>query len=177
MAQQPPLFAPWRMPYIRGLADAPGECFLCAAGAAADPQERRNRLVLWTTPLSLVMLNLYPYINGHLLVAPRAHKADLEELTQAEQLDLQWQTTRGIALLKRAMSPQGFNVGINLGRCAGAGLPGHVHQHVVPRWGGDANFITIVGEVRVVPSALSQVYDELLRVAGEMQTPQPAAKE
>src|SRR5208282_922622 len=93
MAQQPPLFAPWRMPYIRGLADAPGECFLCAAGAAADPQERRNRLVLWTTPLSLVMLNLYPYINGHLLVAPRAHKADLEELTQAEQLDLQWQTT------------------------------------------------------------------------------------
>jgi ATP adenylyltransferase len=133
--------------------------------------------VLWTTPLSLVMLNLYPYTNGHLLIAPRAHKAELEELTQAEHLDLQLQTTRGIALLKRAISPQGFNLGINLGRSAGAGLPGHLHQHVVPRWSGDTNFMSIVGEVRVVPSALSQLYDELLHVAGQIAISDPCEKE
>jgi ATP adenylyltransferase len=176
MPQQPPLFTPWRMPYIRGLADPPGECFLCAAGATANAQQRRARIVLWTTPLSLVMLNLYPYTNGHLLVAPKTHKAEFEELTQAEQTDLQVQTTRGITLLKRAMSPQGFNLGVNLGRCAGAGLPGHVHQHIVPRWGGDTNFMSIVGEVRVVPSTLPQLYDELLRVAEEIKLLSPEEK-
>jgi ATP adenylyltransferase len=78
------------------------------------------------------------------------------------------QTVRAIELLKRAISPQGFNIGINLGRCAGAGVPGHVHQHVVPRWGGDTNFMSVVGEVRVVPEALSQLYDELMAVLGKM---------
>jgi ATP adenylyltransferase len=79
-------------------------------------------------------------------------------------MDLQRQTMRALALLKRAISPQGFNVGTNLGRCAGAGLPGHVHQHVVPRWSGDTNFMSVVGEVRVVPQAMSQLYEELMRV-------------
>ena len=159
------LNAPWRMEYIRTLekSDADG-CFLCLAGAAASEAEKRGRLVLWTTPLSIVLINRFPYTNGHLLIAPKAHKADLEMLTDEEHLDMQQQTTASVRLLKRAISAQGFNLGVNLGRCAGAGLPGHVHQHVVPRWAGDTNFISVVGEVRVVPQAMSQLYEELMRV-------------
>ena len=166
------IHAPWRMDYIRSLnAPAPigtggdGEaCFLCDAARATNDGERKARLVLWSNEHSIVVINLFPYTNGHLLIAPRQHKADLELLTADEANDLQLQTTRAVKLLKRALSPQGFNIGINLGRCAGAGLPGHLHQHVVPRWAGDTNFITVVGEIRVVPQAVSQLYDELMRV-------------
>ena len=90
-------------------------------------------------------------------------------MSEAEQLDLSVQTVKAVRLLKRAVSAQGFNVGINLGAAAGAGLPGHVHQHLVPRWGGDTNFMSVVGETRVVPEALSQMYVELLRLAAEIQ--------
>jgi ATP adenylyltransferase len=168
----PLLFAPWRMEYIRSLdKPAEGKCFLCGAAEAAgstDPAKRRDHLLLWHTDLSIAVINCYPYANGHLLIAPRAHKADLEELSDPEQLDLASQTTMGVKLLKRAVSAQGFNIGINIGRVAGAGLPGHVHQHVVPRWGGDTNFMSVVGETRVVPEAISQLYDELLRVLPEV---------
>ena len=158
------LYAPWRMEYIRTLEKPEGDaCFLCQAAAASTDEERRTRLVLWSTDHTLVLINRFPYTNGHLLIAPSAHKADLELLTDAEHLDIQKQTTRAVQLLKRAISAQGFNLGINLGRPAGAGLPGHLHQHVVPRWSGDTNFISVVGEVRVVPQAMSQLYDELLR--------------
>jgi len=116
-------------------------------------------------------MNRYPYTNGHLLVAPRAHKADLEELLPEEKIDLVDQTTEAVRLLKRAVSAQGFNIGINIGRCAGAGVPGHLHQHVVPRWAGDVNFMSVVGEVQVVPEAISQMYTELLRVREEMGKP------
>ena len=159
------LFAPWRIDYIRSLAKSESDkCFLCEAAAATTDQERRDRLVLWTTDLSVVLINRYPYTNGHLLIAPRAHMADLEQLSSEQQTDLMVQTTRGLELLKRAMSPQGFNVGINLGRCAGAGVPGHIHQHAVPRWNGDTNFMSVVSEVRVVPQAMQQLYEELVRV-------------
>jgi ATP adenylyltransferase len=90
-------------------------------------------------------------------------------LSEAEQLDLSAQTIAAVRLLKRAVSAQGFNIGINLGKVAGAGLPGHVHQHVVPRWGGDTNFMSVVGETRVVPQALSQLWEELMRVADEIR--------
>jgi ATP adenylyltransferase len=167
--QSRPLFAPWRMDYIRSVVKGEDDdkCFLCQAAAATTGDERRERLVLWTTDATTVLINRYPYTNGHLLIAPRAHKAELEDLTPAEQLDLMRQTTQAVRLLKRAISPQGFNIGINLGRCAGAGLPGHLHQHVVPRWNGDTNFMGVVGEVRVVPQAMSQLYDELGRVRQE----------
>jgi ATP adenylyltransferase len=166
--EKPPLYAPWRMEYIRSLGKNSDECFLCEAAAASDAQQRRQRWVLWTTEFSVVLINLFPYANGHLLVAPKNHKAELENLTDAEHLDLGKQTTEAIGLLKRSVSAQGFNVGINLGRVAGAGVPGHVHQHIVPRWGGDINFVSVVGETRVIPQAMSQLYDELLRVRGEM---------
>ena len=120
--------------------------------------------MLWSTPLTIVLMNRFPYTNGHLLLAPRAHKAEMDELTAEEHLDLQQQTVIAIRMLRRAVSAQGFNVGTNLGRCAGAGLPGHLHQHLVPRWAGDTNFISIVGETRIVPQALTQLYDELMQV-------------
>lgn len=166
------LNAPWRMDYIRTL-DRPDDktCFLCEAAKAVTDEQRRQRLVLWQTEYSVVLINRYPYTNGHLLIAPKAHKADMETLSAEETLDLQVQTIEGIKLLKQAISPQGFNIGINLGRCAGAGVPGHLHQHIVPRWGGDTNFMSVVAEVRVVPQAMQQLWDELnqarhKRVAG-----------
>ena len=169
--QSRPLFAPWRMDYIRSVlkGEDDDKCFLCQAAAATTDADRRQRLVLWTTDTTIVLINRYPYTNGHLLIAPRAHKPDPEDLTPDEQLDLMRQTTRAVKLLKRAASPQGFNIGINIGRCAGAGLPGHLHQHVVPRWNGDTNFMGVVGEVRVVPQAMSQLYDELVRVTKELR--------
>ena len=169
------LYAPWRMDYIRSLSNPAKdkttgeECFLCGAAAASTDDERRSRLVLWQTDLSVVMLNRFPYTNGHLLVLPRAHKADLEELSDDERLDVLRQTTEAVRLLKRAVSAQGFNIGINLGRCAGAGVPGHLHQHVVPRWAGDINFMHVVGETRIVPEAMSQLYAELMRVRAPMR--------
>jgi ATP adenylyltransferase len=161
-----PLNAPWRMDYIRSLEkSSDSECFLCAAAAATTDTEKRDRLVLWSSQHCVVLINRYPYTNGHLLIAPKAHIAELEQLPEDVANDLTKQSTRGLMLLKRAISPQGFNLGINLGRCAGAGLPGHIHQHVVPRWGGDTNFMSVVGEVRVVPQAMSQLYDELLAIS------------
>jgi ATP adenylyltransferase len=164
-----PLHAPWRMDYIRSLEKLQNEaCFLCAAAAATSEKEKRDRLVLWTSEHCVVLINRYPYTNGHLLVAPKAHLAELEELPDAVANDVTRQTTRALVLLKRALSPQGFNIGINLGRCAGAGLPGHVHQHVVPRWGGDTNFMSVIGEIRVVPQAIMQLYDELASVSAKL---------
>ena len=162
------LFAPWRIDYIRELSKIESDkCFLCEAAAATTDQERRERLVLWSSEQSIVILNRYPYTNGHLLIAPKAHIADLEALSAEQQMDLMAQTTRGVELLKRAISPQGFNIGINLGRCAGAGLPGHIHQHAVPRWNGDTNFMSVVSNVRVVPQASQQLYEELMQVLGK----------
>jgi ATP adenylyltransferase len=167
--QGPNLFAPWRIDYIRSLAKpADDRCFICDAVAAQSLDQQRERLVLWTSDHCVVLVNRFPYTNGHLLVAPKAHKAELDELTPEEQLDFQRQTSESVRLLKRAISPQGFNIGINIGRCAGAGLPGHLHQHVVPRWAGDTNFMSVVGEVRVVPQAMSQLWEELVKVRGEM---------
>jgi len=152
------------MDYIRSLSKPEGPCFLCDATRMTSAEDRKARLVLWTTDHSIVLINRFPYTNGHLLVSPKAHKAELDELTRDELVDFQHQTGEAIQLLKRAISPQGFNVGINLGRCAGAGVPGHLHQHIVPRWAGDTNFMTVIGEIRIVPQAMSQLYDELMRV-------------
>jgi ATP adenylyltransferase len=165
------LHAPWRMEYIRSLEknrdNAP--CFLCQA-AEADEANYRRLHILWKTDLTIVLLNLFPYTNGHLLIAPKAHEPEIENLSTEQAADLQVQTIQAVQLLKRALSPQGFNIGINLGRCAGAGLPAHIHQHIVPRWAGDTNFISIVGEVRVVPEAIDRVYEQLMDVRKQMSS-------
>ncbi len=117
----------------------------------------------------VVLLNRFPYANGHLLVAPRRHAADLEDLVPAELADIGTQTVEVVRLLKSAVSAQGFNVGLNLGRVAGAGVPGHLHQHVVPRWGGDVNFMHVIGEVGVVPETTSRLWAELVELREKMR--------
>ncbi len=158
------LYAPWRMQYIRSLnKHDTGQCFLCAAAEADTPEQRAQRLVLWQTPHSIALINRFPYTNGHLLIAPRAHVAELSQLDDDQLLDLEKQTVAAIELLTRTMAPQGFNLGINLGRCAGAGVPGHIHRHIVPRWGGDTNFMSVIADARVIPEAIDRLYEELMQ--------------
>lgn len=160
------LWAPWRMEYIVSLAeDGTAGCFICRY--RDEPQEDAAHHVLWRTRESIVLMNRFPYTNGHLLIAPLAERADLDDLTDAELTDLWRQTRDAKRLLDRAIGPQGYNIGVNIGPCAGAGLPGHVHVHVVPRWSGDTNFMAVLGDVRVVPEALQRMYERLRRVAAE----------
>jgi ATP adenylyltransferase len=163
------LHAPWRMEYIRSLekSNEPPSCgcFLCDATATFDnPEERRRRLVLWQSEHCVCLINRFPYTSGHLLVAPRGHLADLADLPEPALLDLNRQTIRAVELLRRVMNPQGFNIGINMGSAAGAGVPGHLHQHVVARWAGDVNFMSVVGEVRVIPNAMQTLWEQLMVV-------------
>jgi ATP adenylyltransferase len=155
------LWAPWRLAYVANPPkphEDPG-CFLCRGLAARDD---RAHLIALRTARSAVVLNRYPYNNGHLLVAPLAHKGRLDELDTAELLDLQETLRRMVGVLDEAMKPDGYNVGLNLGRVAGAGLPGHLHWHIVPRWNGDTNFMPVLADVRVIPQALEALYDLLV---------------
>lgn len=158
------LWAPWRMAYVaspkpaKPPTDGPDDCFVCRGLAEAND---RANLILHRTPLSVVVLNKFPYNNGHLLVAPLAHKARLDQLTPDELLDQQETLRRMVALLEKTMTPDGFNVGLNLGRAAGAGLPGHLHWHVVPRWNGDTNFMPVFDDTRVLVQSLDALYDLL----------------
>jgi ATP adenylyltransferase len=174
MSRQEQLWAPWRLAFLTGEAAAeetkkekrafkllPGadpECFICRG--VADTADRENLLVERSRE-SVVILNRYPYNNGHLLVAPVAHKGRLDELVESEQIDLQRLIARYVGLLARLMKAEGFNVGLNLGRVAGAGLPGHVHWHIVPRWSGDTNFMPAVSGVKVMPQSLDALWEML----------------
>jgi ATP adenylyltransferase len=152
------LWAPWRLAYV-AVAKPPTDqdpCFICNGLAEAD--DRKNLIALRTAK-SVVVLNRFPYNNGHLLVAPQAHKAKLHDLDADEILDTQQTLTRMIDVLDRTMRPECYNVGLNLGRVAGAGLPGHVHWHIVPRWHGDTNFMPVLGDVRVIVQSLEALYD------------------
>ena len=149
------LWAPWRMEFIK--APKPSGCFFCEA-AAAEPAADPDHLVLARSDLSLVMLNRYPYNNGHLMIAPRAHLANLEELPAATAGDLMRLTQRSLRALRQVLTPEGFNLGINAGKVAGAGVADHVHQHVVPRWDGDTNFMPVIAEVKVMNEHLDASY-------------------
>jgi ATP adenylyltransferase len=121
---------------------------------------------------SIVVLNRFPYNNGHLLIAPREHKADLRDLNDAELLETNHLLQKMLGLLEKTISPDGFNVGLNLGRVAGAGLPGHLHWHIVPRWNGDTNFMPILGEAKVIPQALDALLDLLSKeMSAESESP------
>ena len=155
------LWAPWRLSYVAQppKPPAPGEdCFICR-GLAADAD--REHLIALRTVHSVVVLNRFPYNNGHLLVAPRSHKARPDELADAETLDLQHTLRRMIAVVEKRMNPDGFNVGLNLGKAAGAGLPGHLHWHLVPRWAGDTNFMPVLTDTKVIVQSLDALYDLL----------------
>lgn len=157
------LWAPWRLAYVSSEQPPPAGCFLCAA---AQPADQRAHLVAWRRTRCIVVLNRYPYNNGHLLVAPINHKGGLGELDADETLELQDTLRDVMSSLERIMRPDGFNVGLNLGKVAGAGLPGHLHWHVVPRWHGDVNFMPTVASVKVIPQALEALYDLLVQDLG-----------
>jgi ATP adenylyltransferase len=155
------LFTPWRYVYITQQPPAADECFFCAAARTPDGA---GDLVVHRAAHHLVMLNLHPYTNGHLMIAPLAHlSSPLEEeaTAGAEFWPLVLRTQR---VLQQAYAPDGFNLGMNLGRPAGAGVPGHYHFHLVPRWTGDTNFMSVVGGVRLVPEDLGASRDRLRRL-------------
>jgi ATP adenylyltransferase len=155
------LWAPWRLSYVTAGKPPAGEepCFLCRGLAAGDD---RAHLIVLRTPLSVVVLNRFPYNNGHLLVAPVAHKATLQDLTAEELLEVMETVRRLVAVLGERMHPDGFNIGLNLGKSAGAGLPGHLHWHIVPRWDGDTNFMPVLADTKVIVQSLDALYDSLL---------------
>jgi ATP adenylyltransferase len=150
------LWAPWRIQYILGQRE-PG-CFLCTKPGTTD--DAKN-LLLIRAKSSFLMLNAYPYNPGHLLVAPYRHTDDLASLGDETLTEMQHLLIRGQALLTRAMKPHGFNLGLNLGRVAGAGVLDHLHWHIVPRWEGDCNFMPVTGSTRVIPQALDDLFIEL----------------
>ncbi len=164
----PNLWAPWRSEYIRSLGDEADDqdCFLCGY-AASDAEDARNRVICRSANVMAVM-NRYPYTNGHLMIAPLRHVGALDELSDDELGAASLLVRDSIKMLAIAVSAHGYNVGLNLGRCAGAGLPGHVHWHVVPRWNGDTNFMTTVGSARVIAESLNDVYDRLRAAAAEL---------
>jgi ATP adenylyltransferase len=157
------LWAPWRLAYV-ATASKDGDaheagCFLCRD--RDDPKHDAENFVISRGEHTLTVLNRFPYNNGHVLVAPLAHKAALDELNDGELLGCMHELRRLATTYAGILQADGFNIGLNLGRAAGAGLPGHLHWHLVPRWNGDTNFMTVVDDVRVISQSLSALYDML----------------
>lgn len=165
------IWAPWRLGYILGeeklpepdepldlLPGADPKCFICQC--VADRADRQ-RLTVYRGQHTVTILNRYPYNNGHLLICPVDHLARLDQLADAVQIELARGISRMVGLLQKTISPQGFNIGLNLGSAGGAGLPGHLHWHVVPRWTGDTNFMSSVAGMRVIPQSLDAIWELL----------------
>ena len=150
------LWAPWRIDYI--VNEKPSTCILCVP---SDEAGDRDRLILHRTGFSFVMLNRYPYNNGHLMIAPFRHTADMDELSDEEMLDLFTTLRLCKNVLQESAAPQGFNIGVNLGKAAGAGIDEHMHIHIVPRWNGDTNFMSVIGDLRVMPENLLCTFEKL----------------
>lgn len=157
------LWAPWRIEYILGKKG--GDCIFCVKPSRKGD---RKRLILYRSECSIIMMNRFPYNSGHLMVAPMKHTGSLEELTPEELGDLSFLLRKSVSLLRKAIHPQGFNIGMNIGQIAGAGVTDHLHFHVVPRWSGDTNFMPIVSKTTVVPESLEKTYGKLLSVLEEM---------
>jgi len=166
------IWAPWRLPYVQGnkeqdldgqplefLPGADKKCFLCQCVADADD---RRRWVIDRTEHTVTVLNIFPYNNGHLLVSPLEHRGRIEDFDDTVQLALTRKISQMIRLLEKAIRAQGFNVGLNLGTVAGAGVPKHLHWHIVPRWNGDTNFMPSIAGIKVIPQSLEALW-ELLR--------------
>jgi ATP adenylyltransferase len=154
------LWAGWRSSYVDGVANVePSDdgCVFCALAGDDDDHAQ----VVGRNPLAFAALNIFPYTSGHLLVMPNRHVADLAALTDEEATALMALTRQATTAVQQAYNVDGINVGINLGKAAGAGVPGHLHVHVVPRWSGDTNFMTAVAETRVLPESLPQTYERL----------------
>jgi len=157
------LWAPWRMQYIGG-EPRPG-CLFCRL--LENPDDPDAELVVWRPQGAIVMLNKFPYNPGHVMVAPVMHVPSFEELDDDASLDLMRAQRQTLRVLRKVMKPDGFNVGANLGKAAGAGIPDHAHLHIVPRWDGDTSFMVVLDDVKVVNEALAQTAEKLKRAFGE----------
>jgi len=162
------LWAPWRVEYIQGLSKS-SACFICHD--LEKPQDDDKNLVLWRSDRSIVVLNRFPYNNGHLLIAPARHIADLEQANDEELLELTKLVRESKKALSLAIKPHGFNVGMNFGRCGGAGLPGHLHIHIVPRWDGDTNFMSVCTDTNVISQSLTELLKQLKQISKEHNLP------
>lgn len=159
------LWAPWRMQYVSTAGQSDSGCIFCT-----KPQESNDaaNLIVWRSTHSFVILNLFPYTSGHLMIAPYRHTGDITSLSEEESLDL-WRLMQAcVRALDATYKPQGYNIGFNLGRSAGAGIEGHLHLHIVPRWYGDTNFMTTLGETRVLPETLEQTYRRVQQALREV---------
>lgn len=163
------------MEYIDSLSDADQGCFLCRY--RDDAENDAENLVLWRGRRSFVVLNRFPYTGGHSLISPMEHVGDVAELDDETLLEMVHLLRDIKTTMDAAMSAEGYNVGINIGRCAGAGLPGHLHVHVVPRWGGDTNFMPVFGGVRVIPQSLGEIYRLLSESSEKLGLPKLPADE
>jgi ATP adenylyltransferase len=150
------IWAPWRMKYI--LSDKTQGCAFCQALQAGDD---KANYILYRGEKAFIILNTFPYTNGHVMVVPYAHIGDLVELDRETLLDMMLLTQKTLQAMRQAMGPHGFNVGLNLGEAAGAGIQDHVHIHIVPRWQNDTNFMPVLADVRVIPDSLEETYDKL----------------
>ncbi|MBC7529053.1 MAG: HIT domain-containing protein [Chthonomonadaceae bacterium] len=153
------LWATWRLKYIESADQIPG-CIFCDF-PARDAAQDRETLILHRGEYAFIILNAYPYSNGHLMVVPYRHTASLSDLDDKTLLEVMQLTRLCVSLLKAAFNPDGFNLGVNMGKVAGAGIADHLHWHIVPRWNGDTNFMPVLADVRVIPESLSVVYDRL----------------
>lgn len=170
------LWTPWRMVYLKSASKSKkGECIFCDKIKARRTQDRKN-LVLYRGERAFVVMNLYPYTSGHLMVAPYEHSGALESLDGEVLKEMMLLVGTSIRALRATMNPQGFNIGINLGRVAGAGVEDHVHIHIVPRWNGDTNFMPVFAEVRMIPELLPQTYDKLFAAFQNITMPKPTRK-
>lgn len=154
-----PLWAPWRMEYIG--AEKPAGCIFCLLPAEPGDQADRRNLIVHRSARAFTILNRYPYNSGHLMVVPRPHHSSLDALSAEDYQDLHQELRRALSALRLAYRPEGVNLGMNLGRAAGAGIEDHLHWHLVPRWVGDTNFMPVVGDLRVVPEALERSFERL----------------
>jgi ATP adenylyltransferase len=153
------LWSPWRYRYVSQAGTDEG-CLFCTK-AESDPAHDREQLVLARGRLNFILLNLYPYTTGHVMVAPYAHVANLDQLAPEALVEMMELAQRLHAALQQCYHPEGYNLGMNLGKCAGAGVADHLHLHLLPRWTGDSSFMTVVGETRVQPEDLFATYDKL----------------
>lgn len=179
--RQEQLWAPWRLAYVAGeltpqaeqepqrsfLPGADPQCFICRG--LAEPSDRDPvNLIVARGSRTVTLLNRFPYNNGHLLISPQRHVGQLEDLTVEEHTGCMLEVTRMVRLLRQVIKAEGFNVGLNLGRVAGAGLPGHLHWHIVPRWNGDTNFMPTLAGVKVIPQSLETLRDLLREASAEL---------
>ena len=158
------MWAPWRMAYINEAKKArKGDCFLCDIFRS---RKDRSNFVLKRGKTCVVIFNRYPYSSGHLMVAPIRHVATLDAMKPAETLEMMALVNESVSLLKKCIHPHGFNIGVNLGEVAGAGLKDHVHMHIVPRWRGDTNFMPVLADVKIIPQSLEALWKQLKKAMG-----------